>query len=390
MIDIKTTYSGHVRCFICRRKKKLHTINRKSILDAYKNYKIIIKNNSRSCSDHLDENGLIKEDHFDLIPTIFQPFQNQVISILDSLVIDCKSGIFDQFRDVHFISEELCFKITGWTKTEFIKFSKYISCVYDTSGRTKEQMIAIYRFWLRKGIDQTSLAMFKNNCSQQHISYYLDRIRQAMTKDFVPNFLGSKKPREFYLSHNNITTTILHQMEKNDLSVVVDATYTRLEKSANNEFQYNCWSQQKMGLLIKPFVICCTDGYIIDCYGPFQANLNDAKIFEYILETDKELLNILTPKNTVVFLDRGFRDIVDKLRNDYNFITKIPTCEQLSGRKKKTLQSESDEDYDNEMISKRKTKQKKKQLSTNETTETRMVTKVCYLFRDLVLFQIYI
>jgi hypothetical protein len=147
--------------------------------------------------------------------------------------------------------------------------------------------------------------MFQNNKSQNQISHYLAQIRVAINKDFVPFFLGSTKKREFYLSHNNITTTILHDLNKNDLAIIVDSTYTRLEKSANNQFQYSCWSQQKMDLLIKPFIICCADGFIIDCYGPFQANLNDAKIFEYILETDMALSSLLKPHKTVILLDRG-------------------------------------------------------------------------------------
>ena len=98
---------------------------------------------------------------------------------------------------------------------------------------------------------------------------------------------------------------MLFDLKKNDLAIFADATYTRLEKSANNEFQYRCWSQQKLDLLVKPFLICCADGYIIDCYGPFQANLNDAKIFEYILKTDIDLLQLLLPNQTYTFLDRG-------------------------------------------------------------------------------------
>ncbi len=94
-------------------------------------------------------------------------------------------------------------------------------------------------------------------------------------------------------------------MKEDQLAVFVDATYTRLEKSSNNEFQYKCWSMQKMDLLIKPFIICCADGYVIDCYGPFQANHNDAKILEYVLETDQELSKVLIPNKTLIFLDRG-------------------------------------------------------------------------------------
>jgi hypothetical protein len=64
---------------------------------------------------------------------------------------------------------------------EFIKFSKYITSVYDTAGRTKEQLIVIYRYWLRKGLDQLSLAMFKNNTSQHQISHYLTQIREQQS-----------------------------------------------------------------------------------------------------------------------------------------------------------------------------------------------------------------
>ena len=100
-------------------------------------------------------------------------------------------------------------------------------------------------------------------------------------------------------------TTKLHVLDNDNLAIFVDATYCRLEKSANNQFQYNCWSGQKLDLLIKPFIVCCANGYIIDCYGPFKANQNDATIFKYILETDKDLLELLQKKKTTVFMDRG-------------------------------------------------------------------------------------
>ncbi len=150
--------------------------------------------------------------------------------------------------------------------------------------------------------------MYRNSTSQQKISDYLRQIRIAIYKDFVPFYLGANKDRKFYLTHNNLTTNILHDLEKDHLAIVCDASYTRLEKSSNNSFQYGCWSQQKLDLLTKPFIICCADGYIIDCYGPFQAHLNDAKIFEYILKTDKNLLRILVPRKTLVLVDRGKQD----------------------------------------------------------------------------------
>ena len=105
--------------------------------------------------------------------------------------------------------------------------------------------------------------------------------------------------------YSQFYSKILYSLSQNDLLIIADGTYTRLEKSFCNDFQYYTWSQQKYQTLIKPFVICCADGYIIDIYGPFQANQNDAKIFKYVLETDNDLKDILIPKKTVIILDRG-------------------------------------------------------------------------------------
>lgn len=307
---LKTSFSSHSSCFICRRKnERLYAIKQKSIIDAYIIHKIMIKPDARVCGRHLDHSGLIKKEEFSRIPFKYQHYYRHLIYVLDAISRYCceDSGVFKAFKSISTINERYCFEITGWSKIQFIKFTNYITSVYDTAGRTKEELIAIYRFWLRKGIDQTSLAIFNNRISQRQISHYLEQIRKAIYKDFVPFFLCTQnKTRKFFLKHNTSTTKILFNMNDNDLAIIVDGTYTRLEKSANNQFQYYCWSQQKLDLLIKPFLICCSDGFIIDCYGPFRANQNDATILEYILKTDKDLLKILEPNRTLIFLDRGF------------------------------------------------------------------------------------
>ena len=83
-----------------------------------------------------------------------------------------------------------------------------------------------------------------------------------------------------------------------------------MEKSANNDFQYFSYSVQKSDNLIKPVIICCADGYFIDFYGPIHANINDSQIFRHILNTDKNLQQLFTPKEEIViFLDRGIQRI---------------------------------------------------------------------------------
>ncbi len=293
------------KCIICGRSKiKLHSVKAHSINYAFTNHKIVIKRNSRVCCRHLDTKGFIKQESFHYIRTSIVKVNKQKMNLMNS-TLGASLGIFEKFINIETLEEDHCYKITGFTKNQFERFSKYITSINETTGRTKNELIAIYRFWLRKGIDQTSIALFRNNTSQPQISNYLKQIRIAINKYFVPYYLGSTKERKFYLSHNNLTTNILHDLDKDHLAIVCDASYTRLEKSSNNSFQYACWSQQKLDLLVKPFIICCTDGYVIDCYGPFQAHLNDAKIFQHILNTDKNLLRILEPHKTLVLVDRG-------------------------------------------------------------------------------------
>ena len=301
---IQTARSWHGRCFICGRKSGLHRIQKQSVKDAFIFNKIIIKEHARCCSRHFDENRLIKKDQFCNIRTSLRYYSNHYKLLLESLS-ETNDAIFDKFKNINKVTEKDCYEVTSWTKVQFSEFCNYIKSIKCSNRRTKEQLVAMYRFWLRKGIDQKSLSFFKKNTTQQQISHYLNQIRIAINKDFVPLFLGANKERQFFLNHNDLSTKTLHQLDEDDLAIVVDATYNRLEKSANNQFQYKCWSQQKMDLLIKPFIVCCADGYIIDCYGPFQANQNDAKIFDYILETDRDLRNILLPNKTCVFLDRG-------------------------------------------------------------------------------------
>jgi hypothetical protein len=65
------------------------------------------------------------------------------------------------------------------------------------------------------------------------------------------------------------------------------------------------YSVQKCDNLVKPFIMCCADWYLIDCYGPFQATMNDATIFRYVLKTDTDLNKLCQKKeNIMFFVDR--------------------------------------------------------------------------------------
>jgi hypothetical protein len=309
--NILTANSSHKSCFICSNTNKLHKVKSNSIALGFLSKKIIIKKDTRVCESHLDNSGEILIKEFDKIKTRMVQYEKTVFNLLDCLSHfkndqNENTYIFQYFKDLTTLSDELCKKITNWSKTEFINFSRYIMSLNETESRSKYQLIALYRYWLLKGTDQETLSYLFGNVSQQKISNYLDTIRRAINKDFVPFFLGAaSRKREFFCERNNKTAKSLFNLNDDDLMVVVDGSYTRIEKSSNNDFQYSTWSSQKYDSLIKPFILCCCDGYIIDCYGPFKALSNDATILRYILNSDDELLSILLRDKTCFLLDRG-------------------------------------------------------------------------------------
>jgi hypothetical protein len=266
------------QCLMCDKKRGLHVIKPESILFAYQNYGLLIRKDSRCCDSHLETNGNIKYEDYLKIKKSDQLYERAPVELLDLCLskiekiqthLNDSCGIFDKFKDVASLNENLCKQITGWVKVNFTRFSDLIVNVRDTAGRTKEQLVAIYRYWLMKGLDQGTLALFECYTTRPQISHYLAQIRSAMEKDIVPKFLGAHKGKEFFLRHNTESVRILHDFTNEKLAVVADGTYTRLEKSSNNEFQYVTYSLQKFHHLIKPFILCCADGYFIECYGPF-------------------------------------------------------------------------------------------------------------------------
>ena len=95
----------------------------------------------------------------------------------------------------------------------------------------------------------------------------------------------------------------LFDFDGTQLFMIADGTYLYCEKSGNNFIQRKLYSGQKNRHLIKPFVICASNGTIIGVYGPFSATTNDAKIMEIILRDDQQLKQLIQC-NDVMIVDR--------------------------------------------------------------------------------------
>ena len=149
-------------------------------------------------------------------------------------------------------------------------------------------------------------------------------------------------------SHNTpFVEAFCNDAEKIKSALVADGTYLRCEKSSNNQFQRLSYSVQKKSCLVKPFLICTVDGYIIDIYGLYPATCNDARILTEIMEKDLHLRKLLL-EGDILILDRGLRDTLVLLRNKYHLETMMPSL----------------------------LPQKQKQFTTHDANESRLCTKL--------------
>ena len=202
----------------------------------------------------------------------------------------------------------------------------------------KYWLTIFYLFDFVEGIDQFTIATLFKIKNQHDISRILSQVREELNKNFVPCHLGPQTlTRIEWLNHNSHISKSLFDASNEQLILVADGTYCYCQKSSNNAFQRKTWSTHKGRHLVKPFVICTSDGHILDIYGLFEATTNDASILSTILSEDKSL-SALLKENDIFLLDRGFRDCLKEFEEKYKLFTKMPS---LMARDEKQLDSKS-------------------------------------------------
>ena len=164
-INIATNHNK--KCLVCARKtnnkRKLNRITQKTISLIFIKYRILISSGSRICGSHLDKiSGEILENEIKKIPTKFERFNGKLVGLLDCLTKvskECfekekeyikKKTIFDSFKNIDNLTNETCQKICGWSRQTFLDFCKHITRVRTSRNRNKYELIALFRYWLRK------------------------------------------------------------------------------------------------------------------------------------------------------------------------------------------------------------------------------------------------
>ena len=302
------------------------------IVDIYIKYNIFIPFGTRCCQYHFDDCNYFDESEIKNIVIVrhqVKLFGDHVKKFFECVREREQSNatLFNKFYNYVSICERLCFEHTGFTKDEFCFILNELKSLKHSFRRSREQALAIYLFWLKSGMPQNTINAIFGIKLRQNVSEYCSQTRDALIKDFVPQFLGANhRTREQFLDKNTILARTLFDMNENQLCLIADGTYIYCQKSSNNQLLRKLWSGHKKRPLIKPFVVCLSNGYILDVFGPFAATENDASILLHLLESVEELRNVILP-NDLVILVRGFRDAYTELKNKYKLIPKMPACQ---------------------------------------------------------------
>ncbi|KAL0860541.1 hypothetical protein ABMA27_009912 [Loxostege sticticalis] len=157
----------------------------------------------------------------------------------------------------------------------------------------------------------------------------MDKARECLMNQFVPQYLGfNHMSVQEVAARNKIIPEGLFgnpelAPEAKPAIIMCDATYIFVQNSSNYKFQKNTYSLQKLDNLVKPFMLVCCDGHILDCMGPFKATTNDASITSLDLRSEEGNIRSFFRIGDIFILDRGFRDVTTDLEA-HGFRTHMP------------------------------------------------------------------
>lgn len=219
------------------------------------------------------------------------------------------------FENIETMDPNEVYFLTG---RSFEQFNRMFVETPSLSRRSKrpKTALAAYLIKLRTGEANTRLAdMF--HISRTTLEREMKTARDCIKEEFTPLHLGwDHITREQVLRRNLfIPQTLFGNREQNKCIIILDGTYVYIQKSSNFLFQRLTYSHHKFLNLLKPFLIVCCDGYIIEVAGPYSATTSDASILNKLIDGANSVFNWFFQEGDVLILDRGFRDAVPNVES---------------------------------------------------------------------------
>lgn len=324
------------KCVSCDTKQGLKRPSKELRMYICKSKNVYIEKNDRVCEYHSEY------EHWDEITC--KKKSNFSARIIDEMLLLLSNPKTNE-----------CCKIQpdiGITNSNFKQLIAQLG-IRGTASRIEKRRIESVRIYLdRLRHGHTFRQMAHRHCKTvKTISKYVNLGRKILLEHFVPRHIGyANVTREWFVQHGTDLSRILYCDGDPQKAVSIwDGTYIYTCGSSNYAHQRKCYSGQKHRRLFKIMKAVAADGTIIDVFGPFKANLNDAEIMKLIFNRTP-IANIFKAGD-VILVDRGFRDCVKFLERK-GFTVGIP-----------------------EFIRKKSNKQ----LTTMQGNKSRLVTKLRYV-----------
>lgn len=345
-------------CLICNVKfstQRTIILTNDVRMNIFKLHSIYLHSDSRCCRNHL-ENNCLKSSAIDtlkrnnpekassvtseLLSTMIKEIQTELKRISQNL------GTFPtriSFDDPFKYTDEDYKTLIGIEKDQFRHLCAQVA-LRNTTNRSVEMAIGCLLTKLRLGVSNNVLKTVFSFSSDRLVAHVNESAYKALLQSFVPQHLGFQ-----HVSRNDIIKNHTRPLAKNLLAdgedvgiLILDGTYIYCQKSANNVLQRRLFSLHKNRHLLKPMIICASDGYIISAVGPYLSDWynNDASITKHILLNNKEEVHDWLVEKDIMIVDRGFRDCLD-LVNSFGYTTFMPMFLPKSQNKFTTREANS-------------------------------------------------
>ena len=322
-IEVPKCTLSESTCIVCGSKSTRNRVPKLLRLNTYITRQFYIPENARCCASH-HVNNMFYDDSFSQIKHVenssFLP-SNEVKWLLSSSTKICqKSSVMMSFK-LSTTLEKDCYSITGFNNDQFHELLSKLTTLRNTDLRSRSEAVAVFLSRLRHNVSYDALSSFLSFRNAKVIENICNEVENAFMKHIVPFFIGCDNLTRHKLMQRQ--TLIATSLFSADVVLIADGTYAYHQKSGNNIYQRKSYNVHKHTHLCKPFTMCTSDGYIVDMFGPYEGNVNDATILKHILSTNDKLVSILSVGDVFV-LDRGFRDCLSFVESK-GYSAKMPS-----------------------------------------------------------------
>jgi hypothetical protein len=335
-VNLRTLPAQHRSCCLCGKGAPLHVMPKSARLQTLSQTQVYIPDGNRCCQDHLLSSIWLKWSDLQYVKSIRDQLPMQPLSVTEDVFLAllqttekmAASRATLDFDDDTVLGEEEYKALTGLSKHHFTQLTQVASegGLESTRIMPVRRALALFLMKLRTGEPNAILASLFNLKMPRQVGRVIQRVVVALKRSFVPYHLGiNHLTREQAITHIPDYCRVLMPSAPESVTVIVDGTYSYIQKPGDNSCQRKRFCMHKNRHLVKPTMFALPDSYILLCLPHYLSDSknNDAAILEHALRNDNELRQWFH-RDDVFVVDRGYSDSKTYLE-EQGFVFKMPT-----------------------------------------------------------------